>query len=48
MINKADRSRISRVLNEIGCVKLPKTLFSLRLLKGILRGLQRSVQRYGA
>ena len=48
MINKSDPSRISRVLAEIGCVNPSKTLFSLRFLKGILRGLQRSVQRYWA
>ena len=48
MINKSDPSRISRVLAEISCVKPPKTLFSLRLSRGIFRGLQRTVQRYGA
>ena len=48
MINKSDPSRISPVLAEIGCVTPSKTLFSLRLLRGIFRGLQRSVQRYGA
>ena len=48
MINKSDPSRISRVLAEIGCVNLSKTLFSLRLSKGIFRGLPRSVQRYWA
>ena len=48
MINKSDPSRISRILTEIGCVNPPKTLFSLRLSRGIFRGLQRSVQRYGA
>ncbi len=48
MINKSDPSKISRVLAEIGCVNLSKTLFSLRLSKGIFRGLPRSVQRYGA
>ena len=48
MINKSDPSRISPVLAEIGCVTPSKTLFSLRFLKGILGGLQRSVQRYWA
>ena len=48
MINKSDLTGISLVLAEIGCVNLSKTLFSLRLSKGIFKGLQRSVQRYGA